>query len=61
MIHGNKTLITGLPGRVQIVLSGVKKEKIFCQILPARNLAQGVYLVKLHLKDQEGVQKLVKE
>lgn len=56
-----KILITDLQGRVQMVLSGVKKQKNFRQILPVQNLAQGVYLVKLHIRDQEGVQKLVKE
>ncbi|OJJ14963.1 hypothetical protein BKI52_41150 [marine bacterium AO1-C] len=54
-------LITDMQGRVQMVLDGVKQQKVLKKTLPVQNLAQGVYLIKIQLKDQKGLQKLVKK
>ena len=56
-----KIMITDMQGRVQMVLSGTKQQKVLRRTLPVQNLAQGVYLVKIQLKDHKGLQKLVKK
>ena len=56
-----QVMITDMQGRVQMVLSGTKQAKVLKRVLPVQNLAQGVYLVKVRLKDQKGLQKLVKK
>lgn len=56
-----KILITDLQGKVQMALEGVKQKTTLKKKLPVQHLAPGIYVVKVQMKDQEGVQKLVKE
>ncbi|WP_299460544.1 fibronectin type III domain-containing protein [uncultured Microscilla sp.] len=60
-IYGKYTItITDLQGRVCMVLEGKKTQTLLHRELPVQKLPQGVYLVRLKMKDMEGVQKLVR-
>lgn len=56
-----KILVTDLQGRVQMSLKGVKHQKMLRKLLPVANLPQGMYLITVFLKNQQGIIKLLKE
>jgi hypothetical protein len=56
-----KILVTDLQGRVQVSLKGVKHQKTLRKLLPVANLPQGMYLIRVFLKNQQGIIKLLKE
>jgi hypothetical protein len=60
-VYGKYTItITDLQGRLYTVLKGEKTTQLLSKKLPVQALPSGVYLVKLKMKDREGVQKLVR-
>lgn len=56
-----KILITDIKGKVQQKLKGVKNTKTLKVALPVQSLPEGLYLVKVSMKEKEGVKKLLKE
>lgn len=56
-----KILITDIKGKVQQKLKGVKNTKTIKVALPVQGLPEGLYLVKVSMKEKEGVKKLLKE
>lgn len=60
-VYGKYTIsITDLQGRLYMTLKGEKTKQLLRKKLPVQSLPSGVYLVKLKMKDREGVQKLVR-